>query len=61
MKLLRWLINIRQSKPKSLKFYLKFLGISENDLLKYIDPMRDKSIWKKIGNYKYVKKFHIKK
>ena len=23
--------------------------------------MRDKSIWKKIGNYKYVKKFHIKK
>ena len=34
-------------KPKSLKFYLKFLGISENDLLKYIDPMRDKVYGKK--------------
>lgn len=50
-----------KAKPKSLKFYLKFLDITEKDLLKYIDPMRDKKIWKKIGNYKYLKKFNLKK
>ncbi len=48
-------------KPKSLSFYLKFLRITEKEFYKYVESMRDKKIWKKIGDNKYVKKFNVKK
>ncbi len=36
-------------RPKSLDFYLKFLGMTESEFEQALEPMRDLSVWEKDG------------
>lgn len=35
--------------PSTLKFYCDFLDITQDDFYRWVEPMRDEKIWKKIG------------
>jgi len=39
--------NYDPKRPKDLDLILNYLGITEEEMLKYIEPMRDKNAWKK--------------
>ena len=43
-------------EPSSLELYCKFMGISKEEFYEIIEPMRDKSIWKKKKNGLWVVK-----
>lgn len=39
-----------QVRPRTLDTYLKFMQITEEEFLSYIEPMRDQNIWEKDGS-----------
>ena len=46
-------------RPKDMDIFLAVNQMSENELLTFVEPMRDPSVWKKNENGEWVRKDHI--